>query len=216
MSRALKITLAILAVAVAGGAIYVRGLHRRILRLGQPQQMEAQARREVVQQPIATPTDVKVKAKLFWASVDTPGTIEPVEVELRLSATPVQRAKQLISALILNVPKPEQRVLPADLALLELYILPDGTVIADFSLALATATPSGILSEQMAVDSIARTLEANVPGVRRLKLLVNGQETETLAGHVDLTDFFELHAPPLAAGEAKPAANQINTPRKPR
>jgi len=85
-------------------------------------------------------------------------------------------------------------------------------VIADFSLALATATPSGILSEQMAVDSIARTLEANVPGVRRLKLLVNGQETKTLAGHVDLTDFFELHAVVPAEGEPKPAGNAGLTP----
>jgi len=36
----------------------------------------------------------------------------------------------------------------------------------------------------MAVDSIAKTLEANVPQVRRLKILIHGQETETLAGHL--------------------------------
>jgi len=36
-------------------------------------------------------------------------------------------------------------------------------------------------------DSIARTLEANVPQVKRLKILIHGQELDTLAGHVDLT-----------------------------
>jgi hypothetical protein len=205
MSRALKITLIILLVAVVAGAIYLRGLHRRILQLGRPEQAEVQARREIVQPPIATPTDVRVKAKLFWASLSASGSVEAVEVELRLSAEPVQRAKQLINALILNAPKPEQRTLPAELTLLELYILPDGTAIADFSQALATATPSGIVSEQLAVDSIARTLEANVPGLRRLKIVVNGQETETLAGHVDLTDFFELHAAAEAEAGARAA-----------
>ena len=39
----------------------------------------------------------------------------------------------------------------------------------------------------MAVDSITRTLEANVPQVQRLKILIHGQEVETLAGHLDLT-----------------------------
>jgi hypothetical protein len=39
----------------------------------------------------------------------------------------------------------------------------------------------------LAVNSIARTLEANVPQVQRLKILIHGQEVETLAGHLDLT-----------------------------
>ena len=86
-------------------------------------------------------------------------------------------------------------------ALLEFYLLPDGTGIADFSEALATATPSGIASEQLAIESIARTLEANVPQVKRLKILIHGQEVETLAGHLDLTGTFAL-SPALAQGGA--------------
>ena len=82
------------------------------------------------------------------------------------------------------------RTLPPDAALLAFYLLPDGTAVADFSETLATSTPSGILSEQLAVDSITRTLEANVPQVKRLKILIHGQEVDTLAGHVDLTQLF--------------------------
>jgi len=33
-------------------------------------------------------------------------------------------------------------------------------------------------SEQLAVDSITKTLEANVPRVRRLKILIHGQEAK--------------------------------------
>ncbi|MBI3669578.1 MAG: GerMN domain-containing protein, partial [Acidobacteria bacterium] len=158
------------------------------------------ARREVTQPPIATPTDVKVKARIFWASATAPGILEPVEIELPLSADPVQRSKQLINALIADAPSPEQHTLPGDTTLLEFYLLPDGTAVADFSDTLSTETPSGILNEQMAVDSVARTLAANVATVRRLKILIHGQEVETLAGHLDLTGFFTVRA------EAPPAA----------
>jgi hypothetical protein len=84
--------------------------------------------------------------------------------------------------------------LPPDAALLAFYILPDGTAVADFSEELRTSIPSGIESEQLAVESIVRTLEANVPQVLRLKILIHGQEVDTLAGHLDLTQMFSVSA----------------------
>jgi len=207
MTRNLKIALGILVIAVLVGVLSLRGLHRRIQHLGESEAAEEQARREVLAPPISTPTDVKVKAKIFWAA----GTdkVAPVEIELALSADPVQRAKQVLHALMTNPPTPGQRTIPADAALLDFYILPDGTSIADFSDALSSETPSGILSEQMTVDSIARTLENNVSSLRRLKILIHGQEMETLAGHVDLTGFFDLNppAPPITPPQpSQPAA----------
>ena len=205
MSRRVKLAIAALVVAVLIGAFYFPKLRQRVLRMSRPARTEEQTRREVTQPPIATPSDVKAKAKIFWASAMAPGTLEPVVLELPLSADPVQRSKQLIITLIADVPSPGQRTLPADVILIEFYTLADGTAVADFSDALATATPSGILSEQMALDSIARTLAANVDSVRRLKVLIHGQEVETLAGHLDLTGFFPLRpeAPaPAAPGKA--------------
>jgi hypothetical protein len=49
------------------------------------------------------------------------------------------------------------------------------------------------------VNSIARTLEANVPQVQRLKILIHGQEVETLAGHLDLTGTFVVNTKPVQA-----------------
>ena len=196
MSRKLKIFLGILAVAVVIGLISLRSLRQRVNRLAEAQKAEEKARLEVLTPPISTPTDVMVSAKIFWAA--GPDKVAPVEIQLPLSADPVQRAKQVLRALIENPPTPEQRTLPADAQLLAFYILPDGTAIADFSDALASETPSGIMSEQVAVDSIARTLENNVSVLRRLKILVHGQEADTLAGHLDLTGFFDLN-PPVAA-----------------
>lgn len=214
MSRAMKITVLILLLAVAGGLIYVRGLHERILRLARPERAERQAVRELTK-PAAAPTDAKIKARLFWASKEQAGALAPVELELPLSAEPVTRARQVIETLVAQAPSPEQRTLPVEAVLLEFYLLPDGTAIADFSGALASETPSGILSEQLAVESILRTLEANVERVRKLKMLIQGQEVETLAGHLDLSGFFTVRMAPPAEPEKsttpgeKPAAPKL-------
>jgi hypothetical protein len=193
MPRNLKITLAFLAVAVVIGLISLRGLDRRIQRLSESTKTEEQSRRELLAPGISTPTDVKVQTKIYWAA--GPDKIAPVLVAMALSAAPVKRAKQVLSELIENPPTADQRTIPADAALLGFYLLPDGTAIADFSDALATETPSGILSEEMAVDSIRLTLENSVPSLTRLKILIHGQEVDTLAGHIDLTGFFDLNPP---------------------
>jgi hypothetical protein len=193
MPRNFRITLAILGVAVLIGLISLRSLNRRIQRLSVAPTSEEQARRELLAASTSAPTDVRVQAKIFWAA--GPDRIAPVQVAMPLSAEPVKRAKQVLNELITDAPAADQRTLPADAVLLGFYVLPDGTAIADFSDALASETPSGILSEQMAVDSIRQTLENNVTGLSRLKILIHGQEVETLAGHVDLTGFFDLNPP---------------------
>lgn len=203
MPRAMKIVIGVLVIAVLIGLISFRGLHRRMQRLAESQAADEKARHEVLAPPISTPTDVTVNAKIFWAA--GADKIAPVQVQLPLSADPVQRSWQLLHELTVNPPTPGQRTLPADTVLLGFYILPDGTAIADFSDALSSEMPSGILSEEMAVNSIARTLETNVAILRRLKILIHGQEVDTLAGNLDLTGFFDLNPPTAPA--AAPAAN---------
>ncbi len=197
MGRYVKIGLACLVIGVIVGLISFRGLHRRVKHLAETQSADEKARHEVLAPPISTPTDVTAKAEIYWAS--GPDNVSPVDVELPLSADPVERSKQLLRELISDPPSPDQRTLPADATLLDFYLLPDGTAVADFSDAVASEMPSGILSEQLAVDSIARTLETNVTGLRRLKILIHGQEVDTLAGNVDLTGFFDLNSPPSQA-----------------
>jgi hypothetical protein len=197
--------------AVVIAAIYLPILRRNIRQAARLQQRsEEQARRELTQPTVINPSDPKVKAKLFWASGADDGTVSPVTVELPLSNEPVLRAKQVLNTLLAGPVDTELRTVPSDAALLAFYLLPDGTAIADFSEALGTSTPSGIQSEQMAVDSITRTLEANVPKVHRLKILIHGQEVETLAGHLDLSQAFLVNANavagPRAAATPMPAA----------
>src|SRR5499427_6650523 len=180
-----------LGVIVVIAAIYFPKLKRRVKTTAHiTQPSEEQARRELTPPSPASASDPIVKARMFWASDEDESALAPVAVDLALSPDPVLRAKQVLNTLLAGPVDSDLRTLPPDAALLAFYLLPDGTAVADFSEALATSTPSGIQSEQLAVNSIARTLEANVPQVRRLKILIHGQELDTLAGHVDLTQMF--------------------------
>jgi hypothetical protein len=208
MRRSQKIAIVVLIVFVIAGIIYLRGLHKRVTQLEQTQATEEQERREVIAPPISTPTDVNVSATMFWISPAHPDQLAPSNLQLPLSADPAQRAKQLIGALIADAPSPAQRTLPASTTLLNFYVLADATAVADFSDEFASETPSGILSEWLAVQSITKTLEANVPGLMRLKILIHGQEAETLAGHLDLTGFFDLHPAPSQPRGPAPAVSK--------
>jgi hypothetical protein len=190
-ARWIRWVVGVLCVAVIVGVIYLPILRRRLRAAAKLQQQTAeQARRELTQAVPVNPGEPRVKAKLFWASGNDDGTLVDSTVELPLSSDPVLRSKQVLNTLLAGPVDADLRTLPPDAVLLAFYLLPNGTAIADFSEPLATATPSGIQSEQMAVDSITRTLEANVSNVQRLKILIHGQEVETLAGHLDLTGTF--------------------------
>ena len=209
--------LAGLALAVIAAAIYFPILRRRVQRAARlQQQSEEQARRELTLTLPANPGQPRVKTKLFWGSSTEDGVLAPTTIELPLSDDPVLRAKQVLNTLLAGPVDTELRTLPPDAALLEFYLLPDGTAIADFSEALATSTPSGIQSEQLAVDSIARTLEADVPQVQRMKILIHGQEMETLAGHLDLTGTFVVNTKTgLAPASQAPATGAPGADKAP-
>jgi spore germination protein GerM len=198
----------ILFVLVVAAALYFPALRRQVNKAKTITEKSAEeARRELMPATPAATGEPRVKAKMFWGSTDSDGKLVAVTVELPLSSDPALRAKEILNTLLAGPVDQEARTLPPDAALLAFYILPDGTAVADFSEALATSIPSGIQSEQLAVDSIARTLEANVPQVRRLKILIHGQEVETLAGHLDLTQTFDVST--AAANAPAPARSGV-------
>lgn len=209
MPRGMRWLIALLCLGVIVAAIYLPILRRRMKLAAKLQQQSAeQARRELAQPVPVNPADARVRATLFWASPNGDFSLAPTIAELPLSNDPVLRSKQVLNTLLAGPVDVERRTLPPDAALLAFYILPNGTAVADFSEALATAIPSGIQSEQLAVDSITRTLEANVPQIQRLKILIHGQEVETLAGHLDLTGTFQVNT----RGTAPVASPAVSTP----
>jgi Sporulation and spore germination len=220
--------IAALAAAVLFGAIYFPFLRHSVKKQAQaPQPSEEKVRQELTEAVEANPSEPRVKAQMFWAADENDSGLAPVTIELPLSSNPTLRAKEVLNTLIAGPVDADLRTLPPDAVLLAFYLLPDGTAVADFSDALATSTPSGIQSEQLAVDSMVQTLAANVPQVKRLQILIHGQVADTLAGHVDLTQPFVVNAsattsaptaapatstPPAAAGQASGQSTPTSKP----
>ena len=79
------------------------------------------------------------------------------------------------------------RLLPADTVVRGAYLLPDGTAFVDLGgPTLSQGWTTGSHQELMAIYSVVQTVTANFPEVKRVRMLVNGEPAETLAGHVSL------------------------------
>jgi len=59
---------------------------------------------------------------------------------------------------------------------------------------------SGVFVEELTMLSLVQTLATNVPNVHQVKFLVDGKERETLAGHADLKQSYDVD---LVAQSAK-------------
>ncbi|MGK2857636.1 MAG: GerMN domain-containing protein [Thermoanaerobaculia bacterium] len=96
--------------------------------------------------------------------------------------------RPLLAALLAPAPPgTDPRSVPEGIEIRATYLLPDGTAIVDLGgPLLAAGWKTGSQAELMLVYSIVQTLNSNVPAIRRVQLLVNGQPAETLAGHVSI------------------------------
>ncbi len=105
------------------------------------------------------------------------------------------RARETLRSVLtqyLQTPSPHPLARGADIR--DVYFIGDDTLIIDTNSQFADGHPSGILLEEMTLASLIETLSANVPGVNKVKFLVEGKERETLAGHADLMSFYQTSA----------------------
>ena len=68
----------------------------------------------------------------------------------------------------------------------------DKTAYVDLSREIAASHPGGIVSELMTLYSVVNSLVLNVDAVDKVKLLIAGQDAQTVSGHIDIR--FPLHA----------------------
>jgi hypothetical protein len=79
------------------------------------------------------------------------------------------------------------RIFPIDTVVRGAYLLPDGTALVDLGGAtLSQGWATGSHQELMAIYSLVQTVTVNFPEAKRVRLLVNGEPAETLAGHTSL------------------------------
>jgi hypothetical protein len=118
-----------------------------------------------------------------------------------LPADPGPRAQEVVRLLLrAYAAKGSGHPLPAEAEVKQVFVVED-TAVLDMNAAFSEKHPSGIAAEQLTLDSLAQTLKANLPQIKRIKVLIEGKERRTLAGHVALDWFVE-------AGEAAEGADR--------
>ena len=79
------------------------------------------------------------------------------------------------------------RIFPRDTVVRAAFLLPDGTAFVDLGgPTLAQGWGTGSHEELMAVYSVVQTITTDFPEAKRVRILVNDEPAETLAGHVNL------------------------------
>lgn len=99
---------------------------------------------------------------------------------------PLHFGRAIVEALIKGPQKGLLRTLPADTKLNAIYLTADHVCYVDLSEAVRENHPGGSNSELLTIYSVVNSLVLNVTEIERVKILIGGSETPTLAGHIDL------------------------------
>ncbi|HET9869330.1 MAG TPA: GerMN domain-containing protein, partial [bacterium] len=147
-------------------------------------------------QPLYDPADKPIKVNLKGVNPAT-GKWSDFPVTIRQSKSRLNQMKQAVLAFLEDAPRLD---IPAGLSLNELYWSQHTGAVVDLSTADLPEGSMGFYEELLVVRGLIETLSKNFPEVRAVKILVNGQEAPTVAGHYAL-------GTTEAAAPVAPAAN---------
>lgn len=184
--RHLVIGFAVLLAAALGLSVYA--WHMRKTAAAQP----AAA---VDTRPLAPPVTGPSERVVLYIAHDDDGTLRGESAQIPMPSGRQQRAEELLRAVLsryLDKGSPHPMGPGADIR--SVYIVDPGVAVIDVNSAFADAHRSGVLVEELTVASLIQTVSANVPNLLKVKILVEGKERETLAGHADLSSYYDVSA----------------------
>ncbi len=126
-----------------------------------------------------------IRATLFHVSEDGL-SLRAVDAEVPYGSTAVEQARHLLAAQLRPAPAPYAQPLAEGTQIRHIFLTEQGTAFVDLSKEAVDNHRGGSLDELFAVYALVNTLTVNLPAIRQVQILVEGQEVDTLAGHVDL------------------------------
>jgi hypothetical protein len=181
--RHLVIGVAIMLAAALGMSVYVWRMSGRVT------QTEASAYASPVAPPVSGPTEEVT----LYVAYDEPGALRAQSARIPLPAGRQQRAEELLRALLdIYLGKSSPHPLATGAEVRDVYLVEPGLAVIDTNATFADGHRSGVLVEELTVASVVQTLTANIPGITRVKILVDGKSRDSLAGHADLSDFYDV------------------------
>jgi len=145
--------------------------------------------------PVVAPVAGSTESVALFVAYDDIGILRAQSAQIPMPSVRQQRAEEVLRTLIaLYLDKSSPHPLPPGSDIRSVYLVDPGLAVIDVNAALADGHRSGVLAEELTVASLIQTLSANIPGIQRVKILVEGKQRDTLAGHADLSNFFDVSA----------------------
>jgi hypothetical protein len=154
---------------------------------------------------VAPPLSGPTEPVTLYVAYDDEGVLRAQPFRIPLPSGRQQRAEDLLRVLVdLYIAKSSPHPLGPGSEIRDVYLVESNLAVIDINGAFAAGQHSGVLVEELTVASLIETLSANIPGLARVKFLVEGKPRETLAGHADLTSFYDVAAVHQLATELQP------------
>jgi hypothetical protein len=134
----------------------------------------------------------KIAAHLYFADRNNSFLNSELRV-MHQPDNPVQFGRAIVEALIKGPQKGFIRTIPVGTELNAIYIDPGKVCYIDLSETVKKKHPGGTNSELLTIYSVVNSLILNVSEIKRVKILINGSEAPTLAGHINLQFPFKAH-----------------------
>ena len=145
--------------------------------------------------PLAPPVAGPTERVTLYVADDEDGTLQPRSAQIPMPSGRQQRAEELLRALLtIYLDKSSPHVLGAGSDVRSVFLVDPGVAVIDLNSAFADTHRSGVLVEELTVTSLIHTISENTPGILKVKILVDGKERDTLAGHADLSDYYDVSA----------------------
>jgi Sporulation and spore germination len=184
--RHLLIAMSVLLVTALGMSLYAWHMRKAVAEVP----VAAEDTRPLAP-PVAGPTE---PVTLFVAH-DEDGSLRATSAKIPMPSGRQQRAEELLRALLsIYLDKSSPHVLGSGADVRSVFLVDPGVAVIDVNAAFADTHRSGVLVEELTVASLIHTISANTPGILRVKILVDGKERDTLAGHADVSDFYDVTA----------------------
>jgi len=182
--RNLTVTFTLLCSLSLGMSLYLWQLHRREATSGP---------RTIVAQHVKPPASSLTETINVVVARDDTGELHRQSISIPAFDNRQQRAQEILRQLLsIYQQKDSPHPLTATAEIRDVYLINPNMAVIDMNSALADGQTSGILAEELTLVSLVQTLSLNVPELTGVKLLVDGKERETLAGHIDLSGVYDV------------------------
>jgi hypothetical protein len=156
--------------------------------------------------PVVAPVAGNTERVTLFVAYDDIEVLRSQSAQIPMPSVRQQRAEEVLRALIaLYLDKSSPHPLPPGSDIRSVYLVDPGLAVIDVNAAFADGHRSGVLAEELTVTSLIQTLSENIPGILKVKILVEGKQRDTLAGHADLSNFFDVSAINQLASELQSA-----------